>query len=108
MTSVNRASRTDRKGSLTVAFNQITSAAATIPCADGTEAMRLRHQGRDRPHRRGSAVGAIIGGIIGGGRALLGVLIGGGGTMIATEGKDVTLPAGTVLRVRMDTPPEIW
>ena len=40
--------------------------------------------------------------------ALIGVLIGGGGTMVATEGKDVTLPAGTILRVRMDTPPEIW
>jgi hypothetical protein len=27
--------------------------------------------------------------------------------MVATEGKDVTLPAGTILRVRLDTPPEI-
>ena len=35
------------------------------------------------------------------------ISIGGGGTMVATEGKDVTLPAGTILRVRMDTPPEI-
>jgi hypothetical protein len=51
----------------------------------------------------GSAVGAIIGGIIGGGKgALLGVLIGGGGTIAATEGKDVTLPVGTILRVRLD------
>jgi hypothetical protein len=32
------------------------------------------------------------------------VLIGGGGTIAATEGKDVELPAGTVLRVRMDSP----
>ena len=32
--------------------------------------------------------------------ALLGVLIGGGGTVAATEGKDVTLPAGTILRVQ--------
>jgi len=35
------------------------------------------------------------------------VLIGGGGTIAATEGKDVTLPPGTILRVRMDSPPEI-
>jgi hypothetical protein len=35
------------------------------------------------------------------------VLIGGGGTMVATEGNDVKLPSGTILRVRMDTPPEI-
>ena len=31
----------------------------------------------------------------------------GGGTIAATEGKDVTLPAGTILRVRLDTPPNI-
>ena len=56
----------------------------------------------------GSAVGAIIGGILGGAKgALLGVLIGGGGTIAATEGKDVHLPPGTVLRVRMDTPPDV-
>jgi hypothetical protein len=33
-----------------------------------------------------------------------GILIGGGGTIAATEGTDVELPAGTVLRVRMDAP----
>jgi hypothetical protein len=53
----------------------------------------------------GAGVGAIIGGILGGAKgALLGVLIGGGGTIAATEGKDVTLPAGAVLRVRFDQP----
>ena len=38
---------------------------------------------------------------------MIGVLIGGGGTIAATEGKDVTLPQGTILRVRLDTPPNI-
>ena len=53
----------------------------------------------------GAGVGAIIGGILGGAKgALLGVLIGGGGTIAATEGKDVTLPAGSVLRVKFDQP----
>ena len=56
----------------------------------------------------GSGIGAIIGGILGGAKgAVLGVLIGGGGTIAATEGKDVTLPPGTILRVRLDTPPDI-
>jgi len=32
------------------------------------------------------------------------VLIGGGGTIAATEGTNVKLPAGTVLRVRFDQP----
>jgi hypothetical protein len=110
VTSVNRASRTDRKGSLTVSFNQITVRGRTYPMR-GTVTQALESEGiRGEAGRigAGSAVGAIIGGIIGGVKgALLGVLIGGGGTMVATEGKDVTLPQGTILRVRMDTPPEI-
>jgi hypothetical protein len=110
VTSVNRASRTDRKGSLTVAFNQITVRGRNYPMR-GTVTEAIESSGVRGEIGRigaGSAVGAIIGGIIGGGKgALLGVLIGGGGTMIATEGKDVHLPPGTLLRVRMDTPPEI-
>jgi len=55
-----------------------------------------------------AAVGAILGGIFGGGKgALIGVLVGGGGTMAATEGADVTLPPGTILRIRLDQPLEI-
>jgi hypothetical protein len=110
VTSVNRASRTDRKGSLTVAFNQITVGNRSYPMR-GTVTEAIESSGIKGEAGRigaGSAVGAIIGGIIGGVKgALIGVLIGGGGTMVATEGKDVTLPAGTILRVRMDTPPEI-
>ncbi len=110
ITSVNRATRTDRKGSLTVSFNQITVRGRTYSMR-GTVTQALESEGiRGEAGRigAGSAVGAIIGGIIGGVKgALLGVLIGGGGTMVATEGKDVTLPPGTILRVRMDTPPEI-
>jgi hypothetical protein len=111
VTSVNRASRTDRKGSLTVLFNQITVDGRSYPMR-GTVTETIESSGIKGEIGRigaGSAVGAIIGGIIGGAKgALIGVLVGGGGTMVATEGKDVTLPAGTILRVRMDTPPEIW
>ena len=39
--------------------------------------------------------------------ALIGVLIGAGGTIAATEGKDVSLPTGTILRIRLDTPPNV-
>jgi hypothetical protein len=110
VSSVNRASRTDRKGSLTVSFDQVTVRGRSYPLR-GTVTQALESEGiRGEVGRigAGSAVGAIIGGIIGGVKgALIGVLIGGGGTMVATEGKDVTLPAGTILRVRLDTPPEI-
>jgi hypothetical protein len=110
VSSVNRASRTDRKGSLTVAFDQVTVNGRSYPLR-GTVTQALESEGMKGEIGRigaGSAVGAIIGGIIGGGKgALLGVLIGGGGTIAATEGKDVHLPPGTVLRVRLDTPPDI-
>lgn len=53
----------------------------------------------------GAGAVAIIGGLLGGLRvALAGILIGGGGTIAATEGKEVDLPQGSVLRVRIDLP----
>jgi hypothetical protein len=110
ISSVDRASRTDRKGSLTVSFDQVTVNGRSYPMR-GTVTQALESEGIKGEIGRigaGSAVGAIIGGIIGGEKgALLGVLIGGGGTMVATEGKDVHLPAGTILRVRLDSPPQI-
>jgi hypothetical protein len=108
--TVDRASRTDRKGSLTVSFDQVTIGSRTYPMR-GTVTQAIESKGvRGEAGRigAGAGVGAIIGGILGGVRgALLGVLIGGGGTIAATEGKDVTLPPGTILRVRLDTPPAI-
>jgi hypothetical protein len=108
--TVDKATRTDRKGQLTVSFDQITVRGRVYPMR-GTVSQALESEGIKGEAARigtGSAVGAIIGGIIGGVKgALLGVLIGGGGTIAATEGKDVTLPAGTILRVRLDTPPNV-
>ena len=55
---------------------------------------------------QGSAriIGAILGGMRG---ALTGILIGGGGTVAATEGNEVDLAPGTVLRVRLDAPLDV-
>lgn len=110
VSSVTRATRTERKGSMTVAFDQITVNGRTYPMR-GTVTQALESEGIKGEAGRigaGAGVGAIIGGIIGGVKgALLGVLIGGGGTIAATEGKDVTLPPGTILRVRLDQPPNV-
>jgi len=110
VSSVDKASRTDRKGSLTVAFDQVTVRGRDYPMR-GTVTQALESEGIKGEAAKigaGSAVGAIIGGIIGGMKgAVLGVLIGGGGTIAATEGKDVSLPPGTILRVRFDQPPDI-
>jgi hypothetical protein len=110
VSSVSKATRTDRKGSLTVSFDQITIRGRNYPMR-GLVTQALESEGIKGETARigaGAGIGAIIGGIIGGVKgALLGVLIGGGGTIAATEGKDVTLPAGTILRVRLDTPPAV-
>lgn len=110
ISSVHRAGRVERKGQLTLAFDQITVRGRSYPMR-GTVTQALESEGiRGEAGRigAGAGVGAIIGGIVGGVRgALLGVLIGAGGTVAATEGQDVTLPAGTVLRVRLDSPPDV-
>jgi len=110
VSSVQKAGRMDRKGSVKVSFDQITVRGRNYPIR-GTVTQALESEGIKGEAARigtGGAVGAIIGGILGGVKgAMIGVLIGGGGTIAATEGKDVTLPSGTVLRVRLDTPPNI-
>jgi hypothetical protein len=107
VSSVNKATRTDRKGSLTVAFDQISARGHSYPI-HGTVTQALESEGIKGEATKigaGAGVGAIIGGILGGAKgALLGILIGGGGTIAATEGNDVVLPAGAVLRVRLDQP----
>jgi len=105
--SVTKAGRLERKGALTVAFDRITIGGRSYPIR-GTVTQAIESEGIKGEVPKigaGAGVGAIIGGILGGTKgALAGILIGGGGTIAATEGKDVELPAGTVLRVRLDTP----
>jgi len=53
----------------------------------------------------GAVLGGVLGGILGGQKgAIAGILIGGGGAVVATTGEDVELPAGTVLTVRLERP----
>jgi hypothetical protein len=107
VTSVERAGRIERKGSVRVVFDQITVRGRAYPIR-GTVTDALESEGiRGETGRigTGAGVGAIIGGILGGVKgAIAGILIGGGGVIAATEGQDVDLPVGTVLRVRLDSP----
>ncbi len=105
--AVDRASRTDRRGSLVLQFTRLTVGGrehdVTLSITEALESEGIR--GEIGRIGAGAGVGAILGGILGGVKgALAGILIGGGGTVLATEGKDVKLPAGTILRVRFDAP----
>jgi hypothetical protein len=107
VSAVNKAGHIERKGSLQVAFDRITvngrsyTTRATVTQALESEGIA----GEKEKIGIGAGAGAILGAILGGVKgAVAGILIGGGGTIAATEGKDVELPAGTLLRVRLDTP----
>jgi hypothetical protein len=107
VSSVNKATRTDRKGSMTVAFDRVTINGRSYPIrATVTQALESEGiMGEKEKIGIGAGAGAIIGAILGGVKgAVAGILIGGGGTIAATDGKDVELPAGTMLRVRLDSP----
>jgi len=105
VTAVREAGRVDRKGSLSLSFDQITINGRNFPIR-GTVTDALESGGYKEDAGKigtGAAVGGIIGGILGGVKgAIAGVLIGGGGVVAATEGQDVKLEPGTVLRMRLD------
>ena len=53
----------------------------------------------------GAGAGAIVGGIAGGGSgAAIGGAIGGAGAILATKGKEVEVPAGTMLTTKLVEP----
>jgi hypothetical protein len=106
VSSVKKAGRIERTGSLTVAFDRLTIGSRTYPIrATVTDVLESEGiKGEVGKIGAGAGVGAVIGAILGGAKgALAGILIGGGGTIAATEGKDVELAPGMVLRVRMDS-----
>ena len=104
--AVDSASRTDRKGSVALQFTRLNVDGrpydVRVSVTKALESEGLK--GEVGRIGAGAGVGAIIGGILGGVKgAVTGILIGAGGVLVATEGKDVDLPVGTVLRVRFDT-----
>jgi hypothetical protein len=107
VTQVEAATRTNRTARMTVSFDQVTVNGQAYAIR-GTVTQAIEGEGLRGETARigtGAGVGAIIGGILGGFRgALAGILIGGGGTIAATEGKEVQIPQGAVLRVRLDSP----
>lgn len=107
---VDKAGNIDRTGKLTLAFDQIVVRGRTYPLrALATQVFESRGI-RDEAKTVGTdgAVGAIIGGIMGGLKgAIIGAAVGAGGVIAATEGKDVVLEPGTIVRIRLDEPLQI-
>jgi len=110
VTSVDPATRTNRTAKMTVSFDQVTVNGRAYPIR-GTVTQAIQGEGIKGEAGKiatGAGVGAVLGGILGGVKgAILGTVIGGGGITAATEGKEVEVPQGAVLRVRLDSPVQI-
>jgi hypothetical protein len=109
VSSVRPAGRLERKGSITLSFDEMVVGGKHPPMRASVVQALDGKMGDDRGRiGAGAAVGAILGGIMGGGKGMLaGILIGGGGTIAATDGADAELPVGTILRIRLDQPLEV-
>jgi hypothetical protein len=107
VSDVKRPGRIDRQGSLTLSFDQIEIRGRQHPMR--ALATQVFESGGIREEAgtagAGAGVGAVVGGLLGGLQgAIVGAVIGAGGAVVATEGKDIHLPAGSLIRIRLDSP----
>ena len=107
ISGVKKAGRIDRSGSLTLSFDRIVVNGRESPIR--ATAMNVFKSGGIREEAGtagvGAGAGAVIGGLLGGVKgAILGAVIGAGGAIAATDGKDITLPPGSIIRIRLDSP----
>jgi hypothetical protein len=107
VSSVEPAGRLERTGRLALSFDRITVNGREHPMR--ALATQVFESGGIRDEVGTAGIGAGIGGVIGGvlggvSGALLGAIVGAGGAILATEGQDVQLPAGSIVRIRLDSP----
>ena len=95
VSSVRASTRLQRKGTLTLSFDEIlrrgaatTLRASVVQAIDG----------------RAAAPGPAARILASGNAALVGVIVASDGTIASTEAANVDLPVGTILRIRIDTP----
>jgi hypothetical protein len=106
VSGVKAAGRVDRTGSLTLSFDRVTINGRNYPMRGMATQIFQSGGVRDEVGTAGAGagVGGIVGGILGGVKgAVLGAVIGAGGAIGATDGKDVELPAGSIIRIRTDS-----
>ena len=107
VSAVDKAGRVDRDGSLTLSFDRLRVRGREYDIrATATQVFESRGI-RDEAGTAGigAGVGGVVGGLIGGLKgAIIGAAIGAGGAIAATDGKDISLPAGSIIRIRFDSP----
>src|SRR5205823_9720389 len=101
VSAVDPADRIHRAGSLTLSFDEITIRGRTYPmramATNVFESGGIRDEGTTAGI--GAGAGAILGGVLGGVKgAIIGAVVGAGGAIAATNGTDIDLPAGSIVR----------
>jgi hypothetical protein len=113
VTEVERAGRVRGRSHLAFRFTEVAISGQRDPARTNTLSFDGEAtKGEDATKvGAGAGIGAVIGGIVGGGSgAAKGAAIGGAagaGTVLATRGRDVVLPAGSELTTTLSTPFEI-
>lgn len=105
---VEKARRPNNPGRLTLKADRIETNGATVEFEGLVTAEGERLEG-DNSLREdikeiavGAGVGGLVGGLLGGGKGVVaGILIGGGGTFVATKGEEVRIAADTPLYVEL-------
>ena len=107
VTDVKESGRVKGKASIGFRFNRIAVRGETHPIQTARVLWEAAHKKGDDAKKGGigAGLGAVVGGIAGGGSgAAVGAVAGGAGTVLATKGREVEVPAGTMVTVLVQKP----
>jgi hypothetical protein len=107
VTAVAESGRVKGRASIGLRFDRLTlgSEAHKIQTAAVTREAAADTKSDVKKGAVGTGLGAVVGGVAGGGTgAAIGAVAGGVGTVLATKGSEVELPAGTALTVLLQEP----
>jgi hypothetical protein len=101
---VERAQRPSKGGRLEIEFDTMIVNGQRVPM--DARVVSIEEGGIDKKRAGlGAVIGGVLGAVLDGGKgALIGAIVGGTGAVVASEGEDVELPAGTVLTLRLERP----
>src|SRR6185503_186966 len=102
-----KSGRVKGKASLGIAFDRLTVRGETLRMQTAPVVLEAQDKKSDDVKKGGlgAGLGAVVGGIAGGGSgAAIGAVAGGAGTVLATKGREVEIPAGTVVNVLLQSP----
>jgi len=102
-----KSGRVKGKATLSIAFDRLTVRGESHQIQTAPVVLEAQDKKSDDVKKGGigAGLGAVVGGIAGGGSgAAIGAVAGGAGTVLATKGREVELPAGTVMNVLLQSP----